>query len=399
MKINLSALSLRLYIGLCLDGKPHVCLPVYDRCESRKLVHNVFKVEKRMKSAGFIGKYVKIIVLLAVIAGSSSGIFGRAIEAPSMAIGFWRLTLGLPFFAIPVLIKKRHELKAISGKEAAGALLAGAFLFAHFFSWFNAVKMTNIASAVVLAALHPLVVLVITLFVFKKHVGARPIMGIVLALLGGTLVAGLDKSLLSAGNFNGDVLAFLAAVFMGVYFAIGNEVRKTVEGAIYVFLCFFGCWICFVVGTVATDTRILGYSTRDYILMALLTLVCQIGAHAVFNLCFGYVDSLYVSAWESGESVFAIVLSFIFLGQIPTSWELLGAVIVVIGLLYYNYHTSIEEKMAEKVGSATGKLSKGENAAHARRLSKGENAAGAEKLSEGGKKSGCEGKEDLRKER
>ena len=48
---------------------------------------------------GFLEKYVKIIVVLAVIAGSSSGIFGRAIEAPSMAIGFWRLTLGLPFFA------------------------------------------------------------------------------------------------------------------------------------------------------------------------------------------------------------------------------------------------------------------------------------------------------------
>ena len=45
-------------------------------------------------------KYVKIIVALAVAAGASSGIFGKAITAPSMAIGFWRLTMGLPFFAI-----------------------------------------------------------------------------------------------------------------------------------------------------------------------------------------------------------------------------------------------------------------------------------------------------------
>ena len=42
---------------------------------------------------GFIARYVKIIVVLAVVAGSSSGIFGNVIEAPSMAIGFWRLTL------------------------------------------------------------------------------------------------------------------------------------------------------------------------------------------------------------------------------------------------------------------------------------------------------------------
>jgi drug/metabolite transporter (DMT)-like permease len=175
-------------------------------------------------------------------------------------------------------------------------------------------------------------------------------MGIVLALLGGAMVAGLDYRHLSTGNFKGDVLAFFTAVFMGFYFLVGNEVRKNVSGPIYVFLCFLSCWVCFTVGSVATHTPLLGYSTKDYILLVFLTIVCQIGAHAVFNLCFGYVDSLYVSAWESGESVFAIILSLIFLKEIPTSWELLGAVIVVIGLLYYNYHTGLEEKKNELQG-------------------------------------------------
>ena len=75
-----------------------------------------------------------------------------------------------------------------------------------------------------------------------------------------------------------------------------------------------------------------------------LTLVCQNGAHAVLNLCFGYVDSLYVSAWESGESVFAIIMSVVFLGQHPTSWQLAGSAVVVVGLLYYNYYTGLAEK-------------------------------------------------------
>ena len=59
------------------------------------------------KNKGFIARYVKIIVVLAVVAGSSSGIFGSVIQAPSMAIGFWRLTMGLPFFAVPVLLRQR----------------------------------------------------------------------------------------------------------------------------------------------------------------------------------------------------------------------------------------------------------------------------------------------------
>ncbi|NCE99575.1 DMT family transporter [Emergencia sp. 1XD21-10] len=299
-------------------------------------------MEKEKK--GVLARYVKIIVVLAVMAGSSSGIFGSVIEAPSLAIGFWRLTIGVPFFAVPVLLKQRDVLKQISVKDYIWTFVAGAFLFGHFFSWFNAVKMTNVASAVVLAALHPLVVLAITIFIFKRKVGRRPIMGIVLALLGGVMIAGLDYQQLTAGNFKGDVLAFLAGAFMGIYFAIGNEVRKKVPGAVYVFLVFFSCWICFSAGVIATGTPVLGYSSMDYIYIIAMTLVCQIGAHAVLNLCFGYVDSLYVSAWESGESVFAIIMGVIFLGQIPTSYELIGCVIVIIGLLYYNYYTGIAEK-------------------------------------------------------
>lgn len=299
----------------------------------------------------FIEKYVKIIVVLAVAAGSTSGIFGSVIEAPSMAIGFWRLTLGLPFFAVPVLIKtlkgQESRAEAFSGlgkKEIFWTFVAGAFLFGHFFTWFNAVKNTNIASAVVLAALHPLVVLAVTVFVFKRHVGKRPIVGIILALLGGVMITGIDYRELTEGNFKGDVLAFLAAVFMGLYFAIGAEVRKKVSGQTYVLLVFFACWLCFSIGMLATGTAALGYSRMDYIYIIALTIVCQIGAHAVFNLCFGHVDSLYVSAWESGESAFAIGLGIVFLGQMPKSWQIIGGIIVIIGLLYYNYYAAVEDK-------------------------------------------------------
>lgn len=299
-------------------------------------------MEREKKS--FLERYVKIIVVFAVMAGSSSGIFGNLIEAPSMAIGFWRLTLGLPFFAVPVLLKQRDTLKALTKKDLFWTFIAGLFLFLHFFTWFSAVKMTNIASASVLAALHPLVVLLVTVFIFKRKVGRRPVMGIALALLGGTLIAGLEYSQLSASNFMGNVLAFAAAVFMGLYFTVGNEVRKTVPGSTYVFLMFFACWICFAVGMTVTKTPALGYSSMDYIYIAGLTLVCQIGAHAVFNLCFGHVNSLYVSAWESGECVFAILMGVIFLGQIPNFMQIVGCAVVVTGLLYYNYYTAVEER-------------------------------------------------------
>ena len=297
----------------------------------------------------FFERYVKIIVVLAVLAGSSSGIFGTTISASSLAIGFWRLTLGLPVFAFPVLTRDRESLKAVGKRELLLSAVAGVFLFLHFFCWFSAVKMTNIASASVIGAVHPLVVLLVTVIVLKQKVSVREVIGIILALLGGAMVAGLDYSQLSSGDFRGDIMAFLAAVFMGLYFALGNEVRKTVKGNVYVFLVFLFCWISFTIACLATGTPLLGYSAKDYILLVGLTLVCQIGAHAVWNLCMGYVSSLYVSAWESADPVFAILLAIVLLGQRPTSWELVGCAVVVIGLLYYNY--SANKRLAEQGGS------------------------------------------------
>ena len=97
-----------------------------------------------------------------------------------------------------------------------------------------------------------------------------------------------------------------------------------------------------------TRTQFIGYSSSDWIYILGLTIVCQIGAHAVFNLCMGHVSSLYVSTWESGEAVSATMLAYIFLGQVPEKWQLLGMITVVIGLLYYNYYSNLEESQIKE---------------------------------------------------
>ena len=295
-------------------------------------------MEKIGEKNNFIARHARAATVAAVVFGSTSGILGNLITAPSIAIGFWRLTIALPFFIIPTLAKpqQRASLRAISKKDLFLCFLSGAFLFGHYFSWFNAVKLTNVASAAVLAALHPLVVLVVTIFVYRRKVSLKSILAIVVALLGGVLIVGGDYSVFAGGNVQGNILAFMAAAFMGLYFSVGDEARKRVDGAIYVMLVFFAAWLCFAVSAVFTATPLLGYRPMDYALLAVMAFVCQIGSHAVFNLCIGHVSSLYVSTWETADAVFATVMAMIFLRQIPEIYEIAGCVVVVGALLYYN---------------------------------------------------------------
>ena len=295
-------------------------------------------MEKIGEKNNFIARHARAATVAAVVFGSTSGILGNLITAPSIAIGFWRLTIALPFFIIPTLAKpqQRASLRALSKKDLFLCFLSGAFLFGHYFSWFNAVKLTNVASAAVLAALHPLVVLIVTIFVYRRKVSIKSILAIIVALLGGVLIVGGDYSAFAGGNVQGNILAFMAAAFMGLYFSVGDEARKRVDGAIYVMLVFFAAWLCFAVSAVFTATPLLGYRPMDYALLAVMAFVCQIGSHAVFNLCIGHVSSLYVSTWETGDAVFATVMAMIFLRQIPEIYEIAGCVVVVGALLYYN---------------------------------------------------------------
>ena len=295
--------------------------------------------------SNFIAKYAKVATIFAVVFGAMSGILGKLIMAPSMAIGFWRLTMTLPFFAIPILSKKtdRGLLKSVDKKDLVWCFISGAFMFGHFYSGFNAVKFTNVAAASVLAALHPLAVLLVTVFIYKKKVSWKSVAAIIVALIGGVVIVGADISTIAGGRMKGNIYALMSGIFMGLYFSVGDNVRKRVEGRIYVLLVFFSCWVCFSAGMLITGTPAIGYTAMDYVYLAVMAVLCQIGAHAVFNMCIGHVSSLYVSTWEAGEPIFTTLMGIIFLAQIPTVYEVVGCIIVVGALLYYNKQESLRE--------------------------------------------------------
>jgi drug/metabolite transporter (DMT)-like permease len=282
-------------------------------------------------------RYIKYVVFLAVIAGSTSGIMGRLITADSMAIGFFRLTLALPFFLIPVLTRRRDALKAVSVRNLTWSAISGVFLFWHFLCWFIAVKHTTIASAIILADMHPLIVMGIMIVILKKRIPIRAAVGVIVALLGAALVLGFDFNFAGA-NIYGDIMAVFAAIAMGVYFCIGGILRKDIPGDIYITVVFSACWICFAIGMVVTGTPVFGYPLSDYLWLLVMTFLCQIGCHAVLNWSMRLVPALYVSAWETAEIVSASFLALLIFNEMPGTTAFIGGAIVITGLLYYNYH-------------------------------------------------------------
>ena len=232
----------------------------------------------------------KLIVIFACVAAATSAIFVRlAGGVPSIAIGFIRLSFAMPFLAIPALVWHRRELRSLRKKQLAGSILAGFFLFMHFFTWFMSIVRTTVASAVILCTLYPIFIVLITGVIFHEKVKVRVLIGVAVAVIGAIVVSWGDFSFAGDAKY-GDMLALAGAFFMAVYLISGNKLRPGISAPVYVFLVFGSCWIFFGLGVLISGTTILGYPPESYLAVFAMAIVCQLGAHAVFNWCLGYVS-------------------------------------------------------------------------------------------------------------
>lgn len=288
-----------------------------------------------MINSNFLQKNVNIVVIFAVVAASFSPIFTKLTAAPPIAIGFYRLSIAMPIFAFMIISKYRDALKAVTRSQLLGAAVAGLLLSGHFFSWFTALRHTSVASASVLSMTHPIIVLFISVFILKKSTNLKAVIGVMVAFVGSVIISGNDYALSMDALF-GDFMAVFSALFLGLYFLIGNKYRKSMNAPVYVFLVFFFCWLSFLVFMILSKTEFTGYSASDYFWIFIMAIVCQIGAHAVFNWCLAYTSALYISTLENLETFISTAIAAMVFTEIPTLIQIIGAVIIVSGVIYYS---------------------------------------------------------------
>lgn len=278
----------------------------------------------------------KAVVAAACIAASTAPILIRlAGEMPALAIGFYRLAFAMPVFLVPVLRGHRGKLAALTRREWAGCLLAGFFLFVHFFTWNLSLARTTVASASVLSGLHPIIIVILSALLFREKTSGKVLTGVIIALVGSAIVTGGDYSFAHDALF-GDFLALLAGLFMALYLLAGRRLRPRIHGTVYVFLVFGSAMLWFAATMAVTGAPFTGYAGPTWLAVLGLTLINQIFAHGVFNWSLGYVSPLYVSTSQTGIVVFATIMAFLLFREVPTFWQYVGGAVTIAGIVWYN---------------------------------------------------------------
>ena len=278
----------------------------------------------------------KLIVLSGTVGISFAAIFIRFSTAPAPVLVLYRMTITALLLSVPTLMKAGHreELRMLDKKVLLCCVASGVFLALHFFSYFNAVRETSVASAVLLTDAEVFFTGIAGYLMFKERISRMSIPGIFIAFAGCIMVAVND----AGGGSNmlkGDLLAIAASVSMAGYTMMGRICRQHISTTLYTWIVYLvTAGVAFVVLT-ASGTPVLGYDPVNWLTTLGMAVVATLLGHNIFSWGLKYFNAATISTIKLAEPVFSALLAVLFFREIPTPLALFGSAVIIFGIWWY----------------------------------------------------------------
>lgn len=274
-------------------------------------------------------KSIGLPLVISIIAISFAAIFVKWSDAPATILSMYRMWLA-SLLLTPMVWIHREEFRKITRKDWYLLFLSGLFLALHFALWFGSLKLTTVASSTIILALQPIVALVGGFILYKERASASTLMTMGIAVVGAMMVGWGDLGL-SKNAIIGDILSFLSVIAVVGYLLIGQSTVKKVSHWIYSFCVFLFASIVLTAYNLSTGEALGGYNAREWGIFLLLAIVPTI-AHVINNWLLNYVNTTTISMSILGEPVGASALAAILLGEFLAGWQIVGGILVLIGV-------------------------------------------------------------------
>lgn len=276
---------------------------------------------------------VAAIVVSATLMGFA-GVFGRA-ASPSGAVLGEALTLGRMLCGaggIAVLLAVTGRLGQLRRVRLSwSVVLGGVFLGLSLTTYLSATVLTELARAVALHYLGPVVAIVLARVLLGERLARSETVSAAVSLLGMLLVAGLVDGASSAGMTDqllGDCLAAVSGLLYGLAmlcYRYRGDMPADVR-SLWNFV--FGA--AAVAGMVLlTRPDVSAMTPENWAWAAGLFVVCGLGALGLLVLAGAHLRAVELSALSYWEVVVAMMLGVVIYGEQATALAGLGALLVV----------------------------------------------------------------------
>ena len=274
-----------------------------------------------------IRRFGMVMMLMASICFATGGLFMKMIPWNPLAINGARNLIACVVIGIYLLVT-RHKLK-INPTVLLGAVsLAGVTTM-----YAIANKLTTAGNTIILQYTAPIWIMVMMYLFFHKKPNRTGIISI-LIVFAGILCFFFEG--LSTGKWLGDLVALLSGVFYAGVFMLNSFEKGDALSSV-----FLGQLICGIV--LSPLMRYEADFSTPVVLSVFFLGAVQVGlAYIFFTTGTKIMDPLTASIINALEPILNPVLVAIFYGERLGRLSLVGAVIVICGILYYN----VKEAMA-----------------------------------------------------
>jgi len=278
------------------------------------------------------------VVSIGIIAISFAAIFIRFCnDVPSIMIATYRLTVSAIILLIIAKGRGIH-LSSYNKRHLIIGMLGGLFLALHFFFWISSLKLTSVASSVVLVVTNPIFVGIFSYLFFKEKQPAELILGIILSFSGSIILAvgdsGLQGLTLQNPSFLlGDILAFLGAIMASGYLMVGSKLREEMDILPYISMVYTFSATFLLITSLFLGLPFTGYKPGSYFYMVLLAIVPQLIGHTAFNWALKHLKASMVAITILGEAIGASILAYIIFKESIKSFQLVGIILIFLAII------------------------------------------------------------------
>ncbi|HET6817478.1 MAG TPA: DMT family transporter [Mycobacteriales bacterium] len=270
------------------------------------------------------------LMVVALVAVSTSGPLMAATAAPTLAIAFWRNAMASGLLVPWSLVRHRDELAGLDARERRLAVVAGVFLAVHFGTWVPSLGFTSVSSATALVSTQP-----VWAALLARRAGhvipRRAWFGIVVAVVGASLVTGVDVTV-STRALAGDLLAIVGGLFAAAYMVAGGQVRRSVSTTTYTTVCYLTTAVALLLACLVGGQQLVGYSGNAWLKLVAVTVGAQFLGHSLFNRVLRTTSPTIVSLSILFEVPGATLIAAIWLHQHPHPAAIPGLLLIIAGV-------------------------------------------------------------------
>jgi drug/metabolite transporter (DMT)-like permease len=280
---------------------------------------------------------IYLSLLLQQLIASGTHVIGKSLTdnvAPSVALLFRAGLVSLAYITIILIGRKRFKMPTKS-EWGTIALLGLLNIPVNQFLFLTSLKLTTPPNVALAYAMTPVFVLLIAIFFLKEKITLLKSAGVVLSIIGAFVIISARGLNLSGDGFQGDMIAFAASFSWALYTIIGKRPSQRLGAFLVTGLGMALGFIMYlpIFAFLPAEVDFAAITPTNWGQIAYLAFMTSGVAYALWYHALTKLEASKVSVFNNLQPVLTTVLSIIFLGFALEQDFVIGASLIVIGVI------------------------------------------------------------------